>query len=90
MIKVPAGAQAPAQAPAQALKLCQPAVPDLQLFNSSFQVVGELRQLLHGPNVLHEDLLLEEEEKEGTRGYTESTKNLCSFVQKSYICVITM
>lgn len=75
MIKVPGGAQAASQA----LQLRQSAVPDLQLFNPSLQVVGELRQLLHRPHILHEDLLLveekeEEEEEEGIRGNTDSTQ----------------
>lgn len=51
---VPGGAQAATQT----LQLGQPAVPDLQLLDASLQVVGEFRQLLHRPNVLHEDLLL--------------------------------
>jgi len=59
-MKVPGGAQAACQA----LQLCQSAVPDLQLINTSIQVVSELRQLLHRPHILHEDLLLEEEEEE--------------------------
>lgn len=58
MIMLPDGAQAAAQA----LQLGQSSVPDLQIFNSSLQVVGELGQLLHCTNILHEDLLLEEEE----------------------------
>lgn len=56
-----APAQAPPQAPAQAPQLGQAAVPHLQVANPSLQVVGELRQVLHRPNVLHEDLLLMEE-----------------------------
>lgn len=53
-MKVPGGAQAATQT----LQLGQTTVPDLQLLDASLQVVGELGQLLHRPNVLHEDLLL--------------------------------
>lgn len=55
--KVPAGAQAAAQAP----QLGQAAVPHLQVADPRLQVVGELGQVLHRPDVLHEDLLLREE-----------------------------
>lgn len=58
---VPCGAHAARQT----LQLGQSGVPHLQLFDSGFQIVGELRQVLHRPNVLHEDLLLHEEEEEG-------------------------
>ena len=51
-----------AKASRQALQLGKSAVPDLQLFDSSVQIVCELRQLLHRPHVLHEDLFLQEVE----------------------------
>lgn len=53
-LNVPGGAQAATQT----LQLGQTTVPNLQLLDASLQVVGELGQLLHRPNVLHEDLLL--------------------------------
>lgn len=73
-----------AQAARQALQFSQSAVPNLQVLDSSLQVVGELWQLLHRPNVLHENLLLEKEEEEkeeedekAIRGNKDSTQIPC-------------